>query len=379
MGTNSALKATGSGGDAVVVSTKRVFVDADNGADAVSNGTIDAPYATLSYAASQQAEPTSLSEYSEEIIFHLEPGTYSGNVTLPHRSNVTITGELVQITGDINWYQDPDVFFGHAGGDRGVAALSITGANGNPIRVTGDITAQNENPSVTVAVGDKFFIARDLIVSGSFMNLNSGASSSANEATGPVHCIWDRVEFTSATDAIFGEGEASSYGKNQIYLHARDCTLISVICGNIELHDLNSCVIDEVDYTTGRPAGVALTTYNGNVGGSTYIGAVGLIDCIAYSSLVSSFDFGKHASNAYTVNRLSIDPLTNASIAALSTWTNFSGAAAPDNDIVIDATSALIIGDGATEGDWRIIRSGNDLVIQRLESSTWTTKDTISA
>jgi hypothetical protein len=32
-----------------------------------------------------------------------------------------------------------------------------------------------------------------------------------------------------------------------------------------------------------------------------------------------------------------------------------------------------------TNGNWRITQSGNDLVIQRLESGTWTTKSTISA
>lgn len=31
------------------------------------------------------------------------------------------------------------------------------------------------------------------------------------------------------------------------------------------------------------------------------------------------------------------------------------------------------------EGNWRLIQSGDDLVFQRLESGTWTTKSTISA
>jgi hypothetical protein len=39
------------------------------------------------------------------------------------------------------------------------------------------------------------------------------------------------------------------------------------------------------------------------------------------------------------------------------------------------------IGTGAieTNGNWRLTQSGNDLVIQRLESGIWTTKSTISA
>jgi hypothetical protein len=39
----------------------------------------------------------------------------------------------------------------------------------------------------------------------------------------------------------------------------------------------------------------------------------------------------------------------------------------------------LNIGDPATEGSWRIVKAGTDLVVQRLESSTWTTKGTFTA
>lgn len=48
-------------------------------------------------------------------------------------------------------------------------------------------------------------------------------------------------------------------------------------------------------------------------------------------------------------------------------------------DLQVDATEAIYLGDKDTDGSWRIIRSGNNLVIQRLESSTWTTKSTINA
>lgn len=42
------------------------------------------------------------------------------------------------------------------------------------------------------------------------------------------------------------------------------------------------------------------------------------------------------------------------------------------------AANALYFGDPTTEGSWRIIRSGNNIVHQRLESSTWVTKQTIT-
>jgi len=49
------------------------------------------------------------------------------------------------------------------------------------------------------------------------------------------------------------------------------------------------------------------------------------------------------------------------------------------NSVKVADDQAVVFGDGATEGDWRIIRSGNDLVFQRLESSVWTTKGSFTA
>lgn len=42
--------------------------------------------------------------------------------------------------------------------------------------------------------------------------------------------------------------------------------------------------------------------------------------------------------------------------------------------IAIPADKQVVIGDGATEGDWRISRDGNNLVVQRRESGVWVTK-----
>jgi hypothetical protein len=47
--------------------------------------------------------------------------------------------------------------------------------------------------------------------------------------------------------------------------------------------------------------------------------------------------------------------------------------------IVLGAAEAIYLGEETTDGSWRIVRSGNDLVIQRLVLGTWTTKSTISA
>lgn len=41
-------------------------------------------------------------------------------------------------------------------------------------------------------------------------------------------------------------------------------------------------------------------------------------------------------------------------------------------------TGVFYFGDESTDGSWRVIREGNNLVHQRLESGTWTTKHTIT-
>ena len=48
-------------------------------------------------------------------------------------------------------------------------------------------------------------------------------------------------------------------------------------------------------------------------------------------------------------------------------------------DIQTASDKAFYFGDKTTEGSWRLIRSGNNLVIERYESAAWVTKSTISA
>lgn len=49
-----------------------------------------------------------------------------------------------------------------------------------------------------------------------------------------------------------------------------------------------------------------------------------------------------------------------------------------NDSLELASDEAVYFGDRNTNGSWRIIRSGNNLLIQRLETSVWTTKDTIT-
>ncbi len=51
---------------------------------------------------------------------------------------------------------------------------------------------------------------------------------------------------------------------------------------------------------------------------------------------------------------------------------------AVNENIFLPSDGAYYLGDLDTDGSWRIIRSGNNLLSQRLESGTWTTKQTIT-
>ena len=47
-------------------------------------------------------------------------------------------------------------------------------------------------------------------------------------------------------------------------------------------------------------------------------------------------------------------------------------------EVHLKSDGVTYFGDSGTNGSWRITRSGDNLVFQRLESGTWTTKDTIT-
>lgn len=47
-------------------------------------------------------------------------------------------------------------------------------------------------------------------------------------------------------------------------------------------------------------------------------------------------------------------------------------------DLVLGGANATYFGGKTTANSWRIIRSGNNLVVQRYESSVWTTKGTFT-
>ena len=49
-----------------------------------------------------------------------------------------------------------------------------------------------------------------------------------------------------------------------------------------------------------------------------------------------------------------------------------------DGGLRVGAAAAFYFGDADTDGTWRIVRSGNNLVFQRREGGGWVTKNTMT-
>lgn len=54
-------------------------------------------------------------------------------------------------------------------------------------------------------------------------------------------------------------------------------------------------------------------------------------------------------------------------------------AEAINENVILPSGGACYFGDTEVDGSWRLIRNGNNLVVQRLESSSWVTKSTFTA
>jgi len=49
------------------------------------------------------------------------------------------------------------------------------------------------------------------------------------------------------------------------------------------------------------------------------------------------------------------------------------------NEVHLIATGVVYLGDSATDGSWRIVRSGNDIHFDRRESGAWVNKGSFTA
>ena len=60
-------------------------------------------------------------------------------------------------------------------------------------------------------------------------------------------------------------------------------------------------------------------------------------------------------------------------------WHPTDGILEVKGDLQVGDADAFYFGPAGTDGSWRIVRSGNDLQIERRESGSWVSKSTIAA
>ena len=100
-------------------------------------------------------------------------------------------------------------------------------------------------------------------------------------------------------------------------------------------------------------------------------------DLLSYSTAEARLGVG--ADNSLLVADSAQATGLNWTAAPTLTTVNTTGDITSGSDFEAASAGAMYFGDQTTDGTWRIVRSGNDLVIERRESSSWVTKTTITA
>jgi len=132
------------------------------------------------------------------------------------------------------------------------------------------------------------------------------------------------------------------------------------------------------------------STYNTCVGAYAGVGSTGISsnNTMVGAGAGGTAAIGVHTACVY----IGFDSANNTTAASNELWIANSATTTPlikgdfpntllqfnATNVAIRSTDAFNLGDPAVDGSWRFVRSGDDLVIERLESSAWVTKQTIT-
>lgn len=92
----------------------RIYVDTVDGNDLTGDGSVEMPYQTLPFAMGTLPVTANPLEFLKPYEFKLAPGEYTtaGNITIPPRRKVTISGRDVIIGDKIRWHINPSWWTG---------------------------------------------------------------------------------------------------------------------------------------------------------------------------------------------------------------------------------------------------------------------------
>ena len=280
------------------------------------------------------------------------------------------------------------------------SSVVVSSSNGSDLT---NITAIVENTSITVgALSIDHSTSNQLVSNGDSSGYFVGGAenSSINLITAGTDTTFSLSNNWSGTDWAFTNTSmqhTAGVGKvTALTLENANLTAGSIKAGRkyVIIYGIKRWTAGSLIPYIGAAAGVKLEKiYSGNNDNYWYQSVTIIAGADnADISFVPDFDFNGSICYVYVVYG-HIDNYARLYSSALSTLdlaTDVSGTQTTHlqltlekskffNDVEIPSTNAYYLGDTTTDGSWRFIRSGTNLVIERRESASWVTKSTISA
>jgi len=245
-------------GSGVVDPTGYVFVDSDNGSNS-GDGSSDAPYQTLAYAASTVTAPGDWATFNTPCIFSIS-GTHSAAITMPYRRQIFIIGGQATISGDIAWNYDVDYWDGHK--PTSDSGLYIAPSMLSGFVISGDIICKNAVDKDAVQFRQLAILNSHL--AGDIINEESGNATPGRQ-TGVLFLITQNCTSAWTNLYIGGRRETvmASAFNNTLYVSASFCDLSHLICG---CSGFDRC--GDTKFSGG-------SDWQKDIGGGAYLGAVG--------------------------------------------------------------------------------------------------------
>jgi hypothetical protein len=193
-------------------------------------------------------------------------------------------------------------------------------------------------------------------------------------------CIWD-FRVNGGNGCLYRQGQWQSDGDPSNIQGEGAVYIGQNINGNLSAADgaylrLKKDRVGMYQIVTGNPIG------DNPAGGSVSSGYIYRVDA-GYLWLADNTPYNPLAVGAnitFCVNRVSGYSFAKSQhIAAAYTTTDpGAGNQQVDGDTILSSTSRIYLGDPATTGTWRLVRSGNDLAFERYDGANWIQKGAIT-
>lgn len=241
------------------------------------------------------------------------------------------------------------------------------------------LTDSGTNATVNVITLDHDSSGTPAANFGTGIHFRGKSSTTSNRSMGRIRTEWvtatdgsrsakmilSRWEGSAESDLLtlnnFGLGIGSAATAQALEIHVASARMVvdSTTVTNIAAIQLNN------------GGGAAFFAIERSTGGALGTGTTG------YALCITSPNASTYPIHIITANTIRMTVLSDGKVAI----GNITPTSLLDvnGDIEVVSTGAHYFGDPTTDGSWRIVRSGNDLVIERRVAGSWVTKSTIAA